>query len=162
MIKIKAFSLTELMVVVAIAAIIAAVATPNYKAYLNRAKVSNMISTIEPCKIQVYQAFIQTGTFPDKVSCHNKTLTSAMSTSPLKDEIYAAYTVASDNSYVEFTLKSDITLESSNEKANLYIKLAQTGATTTSGGGDLVYSCGILGHANPMPTKYLPSGCNTP
>jgi type IV pilus assembly protein PilA len=151
---IKAFSLTELMVVVAIAAFIAAVAVPNYKSYLNKAKVTDMIATIEPCKIQVYQTFLQTGTFPATISCHSKTLNNTMSAAPLINGIYASYTVDGSNNYVEFALKSDVKADSG-EDANLYIRLTQSN-------GDLTYSCGILGNtANTVPIKYLPAGCNT-
>lgn len=156
---IKAFSLTELMIVIAIVAFISAVAVPNYKVYLNKSKVTNMISTIEPCQTQVYQTFLQTASFPPTVTCYGKSLNATMSTgSALRGNINAAYIVAADGSYAQFQVQSDI-VSVGTTLANLYIRFTQS-SVTSYGGGDIGYLCGIVSSdANSMPAKYLPAGC---
>ncbi|QIW09530.1 pilin [Francisella sp. LA112445] len=56
----KGFSLVELMVVVAIIAILAAVAIPMYSNYTTRAKVSSEISKLGGIKAQAAEALTQT------------------------------------------------------------------------------------------------------
>lgn len=158
---ITAFSLTELMIVVAIAAFITAIAIPNYKTYVTKAKVTTMISTIEPCQTQVYQTFLQTASFPATVTCYGQSITSSITTNALKGNIYAAYTVAADGSYAQFQVRSnDVVMPGTTTLANLYIRIVQT-AFTSTGGGDMNYLCGTLASdSNSVPTKYLPSGCS--
>lgn len=144
-----AFSLTELMIVIAIVALISAAAIPNYKTYINKSKVAAMIAVVDPCKVSLYQEFMQTGSLPNQVACYGKLLGIPVL---LKDGITASYAVS--NGVATFTLNSDIKTDAGST-ANLYIKFTVTD-------GDLVYSCGALGGSNPIPTKYLPTNCNTP
>lgn len=156
---ITAFSLTELMIVVAIAALITAIAIPNYKTYVSKARVTNMISTIEPCQTQVYQTFLQTASFPATVTCYGQSV-SGTTPALLKDKIYVAYTVGASGSYAQFQVQSDDLVTSGTTRANLYIRITQT-AFTYYGGGDISYSCGtITSDTNRVPDKYLPSGCS--
>ena len=157
---ITAFSLTELMIVVAIAALITAIAIPNYKTYVSKARVTNMISTIEPCQTQVYQTFLQTASFPATVTCYGQSVSSSMTVTALKGNVYAAYTVGPNNSYAQFQVQSnDVLASDGTSLANLYIRITQT-AFTYYGGGDISYSCGtITTDGNRVPDKYLPSGC---
>ena len=166
---IRAFSLTELMIVVAIVAFLSAIALPNYKAYVNKATVTNMISIVDPCQTQVYQYFLQNATFPDPVgtpssivACYGQSL--SVTPALLKDNVYVAYTVNTSgggNKYAQFKVQSS-SIKVNNTLANLYIIFTQGGSSVSFGGGDLVYNCGALsGDTNSMPTNYLPSGCNS-
>ena len=60
----KGFTLIELMIVVAIIGILAAVAIPAYQDYTIRAKVSEIIGIATASKTPMYETFASTGAMP--------------------------------------------------------------------------------------------------
>ena len=60
----KGFTLIELMIVVAIIGILAAIAIPAYQDYTIRAKVSEAVNSFAPAKTSVSEYFISQGTMP--------------------------------------------------------------------------------------------------
>jgi len=60
----QGFTLIELMIVVAIVGILAAIAIPAYQDYTVRAKVSEGLSLVNAAKIAVEDTFQSTGTIP--------------------------------------------------------------------------------------------------
>lgn len=64
----KGFTLIELMIVVAIVGILAAIAIPAYKDYIARSKVSECAATMGACKTSVTEYFNTRNAFPADVS----------------------------------------------------------------------------------------------
>ncbi len=64
----KGFTLIELMIVVAIIGILAAVALPAYQDYTTRAKVSECVGMISACKTAVTEYYSSQGEMPASAS----------------------------------------------------------------------------------------------
>jgi type IV pilus assembly protein PilA len=60
----KGFTLIELMIVVAIIGILAAIAIPAYSDYTERAKVSELVTLASACKASVSEFYQAEGVFP--------------------------------------------------------------------------------------------------
>ncbi len=150
----KAFSLIELMLVVAITAAISAIAIPNYKEYINKAKVSAMISAIDPCQTQIFQYFLKNGSLPDgstgatgqPVTCQGQTLGSTPM--QIADKIFVTYTYSASTATFIIT-HSDLHPSGSDTLYQIYVKL-------DASSGDIAYSCGTS-TANPLPEALLKS-----
>jgi type IV pilus assembly protein PilA len=70
----KGFTLIELMIVVAIIGILAAIAIPAYQDYTIRAKVTELINAAGVCKTSVAEYYQAVGVFPSdqtKAGCSN-------------------------------------------------------------------------------------------
>ena len=64
----QGFTLIELMIVVAIIGILAAIAIPAYQDYTTRAKITEAVNALAPAKTSVSEFFISQGSMPADVT----------------------------------------------------------------------------------------------
>ena len=137
----KGFTLIELMIVVAIIGILAAVALPAYQDYTVRAKVSEVMLAASSAKVPVAE-FAQTyGRLPGAAS---------VSVSSQSSTYVASLTW--DGTQIVATANANLGATDANGKA-----IMMTPSDPTSN-PVLTWTCrGATGNA--MPNKYLPSSC---
>jgi len=135
----QGFTLIELMIVIAIVAILVALAVPAYQDYTVRAKVSECINGAAPLKLAVAEHFQTNGTWPTATQLNAGT----------------------GDGYGVSTYCSEITVAGS-PSAITVTSTALSGTTisavlTASGTGSTLWNCTNGGSADTA--KYLPSTC---
>jgi len=142
----KGFTLIELMIVVAIIGILAAVALPAYQDYTIRAKLSEVILAGSAGKVPVAEFFQNRGVMPpngDSAGVQNN------ATNKVESVLYAktSDTVGVINVLVKTGVHTDVDGKG--------VSFTGTGTTST---GIINWACaGTPGNA--VPAKYLPSSC---
>lgn len=150
----KGFTLIELMIVVAIIGILAAVAIPAYQDYTIRAKVTEGISLASGAKTAVSEYYASRATLPS-----NNTAAGLAGNTDYATDYVESLTVTNGVIAVDFidTLGGDV--DGSNDTVSFYPTQNTAGAVVwkcaTGNGGSYDSPTGT----NPMPTKYLPSNC---
>ncbi|HEZ1599323.1 TPA: pilin [Neisseria meningitidis] len=152
----KGFTLIELMIVIAIVGILAAVALPAYQDYTARAQVSEAILLAEGQKSAVTEYYLNHGTWPK-----NNTSAGVASSSTIKGKYVKEVTVA--NGVITATmLSSGVNNEIKGKKLSLWAK-RQDGSVkwfcglpvTRAGTDDTV----AADNTKKIDTKHLPSTC---
>jgi type IV pilus assembly protein PilA len=139
----KGFTLIELMIVVAIIGILAAVALPAYQDYTVRAKVSEVVLAASSGKTAVSEFVQVNGQMPSTAS-------SPVITQSSKYVSGVTYTGtdASNGTITVTTTAADTNISSK--------QLDLAGLVNAT--GQVVWTC-KAGATNPIPAKYLPSSC---
>ena len=138
----KGFTLIELMIVVAIIGILAAVALPAYQDYTVRAKVSELMLAVSAGKTPVAEFYQVKGSLPNSGSVSIDSQVSA----------YVASVTWDGTSILGVSSTS-----MGNSAANS--KTIALSPITSANNAVLNWTCGPITGNNGMPKKYLPASC---
>jgi len=139
----QGFTLIELMIVVAIVGILAAIALPAYQDYIARSKVSEAMGFLDGAKVSVAEYYATNGGFPADASAAGLTTTLTG----------AKYTTAL--AYDGATRRLSATLGNINDALNT--KTVSLTAAAPGSSGVIGWTCGT--NAGTAAYKYLPSTC---
>jgi type IV pilus assembly protein PilA len=145
----KGFTLIELMIVVAIIGILAAVAIPAYQDYIARAQVSEAVSLLGSGKTPLAEYFASQGAWPNTAS-------------DVMGNTQGKYTSSisignSDAASQSITLIG--TMKALGQGVNVNITQGTVGLNTIDGGK--IWTCFTTGITAALASKYVPSNCRT-
>ena len=148
----RGFTLIELMIVVAIIGVLAAVAMPAYQDYTVRAKMSEVILVMSACRTTITELYQSSTTAPgaNNWQCESSTGTKYVAGLDTNDDGRVRVTVQGISASVNGKFVTLMPLASANTPASVPSNL---------GSGLFGWRCGAVADGTDLPLKYLPSSC---
>ena len=146
----QGFTLIELMIVIAIVGILAAVALPAYQDYTVRAKMSEALATVGEAKTSVNEYYILQDEFP--TDNDEGGIRTDIATTIVKSVSYSG--TASTGGIIVVTTQDGSNSDLPSAAQGLTFELS----SVSTDGGTIQWIC-RLGQSNPLPGKYLPANC---
>ncbi len=150
----QGFTLIELMIVVAIIGILAAVALPAYQDYTIRAKMSEVILALSACRTSITEVYQSGGTTPGPMNWGCET---AAGTSK-----YVASIVSDVNGVVVATTAGGLpagAVSIAPMASQTVAAIAQMAPAGNMGFGLHGWRCGLPADGTSISSKYLPGSC---
>ena len=145
------FTVIELMIVVAIIGILAAIAIPQYQNYVARAQVSEALSLASGGKVALAEYFNTNGDFPVSNSEAGMAVEAA-----IKGKYVTQVTVTADNTT---TPKTGVLTALFGDDAHSLLKGRSMVLTGSGNAGSISWVCTDAGTGGDAITDYLPSSC---
>ncbi len=158
----KGFTLIELMIVVAIIGILAAIAIPAYQNYTIRAQVTEGLNLADGWKTAVAEYYAQAGTFPTtaqltaggQVASVGKYVTSVTSTAGNIDIVYGNQA----NTHIN---GQTLGLTAYTNANNDIVWICGNASTTLTSGSISIASGATAGGGTTVSAQYLPTSCHS-
>ncbi len=156
----KGFTLIELMIVVAIIGILAAVALPAYQDYAVRAKVSEIVLAASSCRTSITETVQSARTTLPGINGWGCEYTNAAT--PMTKYVQSVHTTAAGRIDVASTAAPD--LKTAASKVVTLVPYTTDSAALVAGAPDVgktlfKWVCGDTAQGTTLPAKYLPGSC---
>lgn len=153
----QGFTLIELMIVIAIVGILAAIALPAYQDYIVRSKMTEPLAALAEGKTTVAEYVAANGNGPDEVSKFGLNLATRNG-----DILYRLRLTPDDSSVVnvQFLLTAEVynSVWVGGEKDESAVSTFSLSGST-NGDGTMTWECIPGGNGTAIEAKYLPANC---